>query len=196
MAGTISNNHSKIQSIAILSVLTALVAAFTVIPYTGYITYGLVDITTLHIIVITGAIVLGPAKGAILGGAWGILCLLRATAFLGIPIYNYFLNPVISVLPRILVGLFAGLVYKMLKSRMRHAMAAVISAIVGSLTNTVFVISTLLFFLYITNIELFSTYLTTLVTWVSLFNGGLELAASIIIVPAVSLPLIKLNQKH
>ncbi len=39
-------------------ILSALIIVMTVVPYTGYINYGLVEITTLHIVVAIGAVML------------------------------------------------------------------------------------------------------------------------------------------
>ena len=38
------------------AVLSALIIVMTVVPYTGYIYYGLIEITTLHIVVAIGAV--------------------------------------------------------------------------------------------------------------------------------------------
>ena len=48
-------------------ILSALIIVMTVVPYTGYINYGLVEITTLHIVVAVGAVMLGWQYGAVLG---------------------------------------------------------------------------------------------------------------------------------
>ena len=100
----------KTKSLVLAAVFSALIAVMTVVPYTGYINYGPIslEITTLHIVVILGAVCLGWKYGAILGGVWGVSCMLRA---LTNPLWYDFLNPMISLLPRIAVGLVAALVF-------------------------------------------------------------------------------------
>ena len=115
-------------------ILSALIIVMTVVPYTGYINYGLVEITTLHIVVIVGAVMLGWQYGAVLGFVWGITCMLRA---LTNPLWAPFVNPLVSLVPRVLVGIVAGLTAQGLrKIRMRSGLVAALSAAAATLTNT------------------------------------------------------------
>ena len=66
------------RSLVLTSVFIALIIVMTVIPYTGYINYGAVEITTLHLVVILGAVCLGWKAGTLLGFVWGFTCVLRA----------------------------------------------------------------------------------------------------------------------
>ena len=56
-AKTIS--HEKLRELVLTAILSALIIVMTVVPYTGYITVGVVEITTLHIVVALGACFLG-----------------------------------------------------------------------------------------------------------------------------------------
>ena len=58
-----------------LGVLSALIILLTFVPNIGYISYGVLSITIIHIPVIIGAIVMGPKSGAILGAVWGVSCI-------------------------------------------------------------------------------------------------------------------------
>ena len=104
----------KIQELTLFSVFSALVIAMTFIPFVGYITLpGSLSITTLHIIVILGALYLNNVYyGLALGGVWGVTCLIYAYTN-GTADAVIFLDPRISVLPRILVGLLVVLFYKL-----------------------------------------------------------------------------------
>ena len=55
------------RKLARAGILCALIIVMTVVPYTGYIYYGLIEITTLHIVVAVGAVLLGWEYGAVLG---------------------------------------------------------------------------------------------------------------------------------
>ena len=66
-------------SLAITAMFCAIIIALTFIPYTGYITYGLLSITTLHIPVLLGT-TLFPKRGLLFGTVWGVTCLLYALA--------------------------------------------------------------------------------------------------------------------
>lgn len=94
-----------------LAMFSALITAMTFIPYVGYITIGAsLSITTLHIPVIIGAVLLGKTSGTILGAVWGVTCLIYA-ALNGTADAVIFLNPMISVVPRIFVGLLTAVYY-------------------------------------------------------------------------------------
>ena len=102
--------RGQLFKLTLTAMFCALIIALTFIPYTGYIVYGLLSITTIHVVVIIGAVILGPWGGTILGLVWGVTCLIYA-AMNGTADAAIFLDPRISVLPRILVGLAAGWYY-------------------------------------------------------------------------------------
>ena len=162
------------------AILAALIVVMTVVPYTGYIYYGLIEITTLHIVVIIGAAMRGWRYGAFLGLVWGISCVVRA---LTNPLWAPFVNPLVSVVPRIAVGAAAGAIPAGLKRlNCKPNVCAVAAAVGGTLTNTVLVLSALkLFTPMLEGAPLFGTIYTTLIG----VNGILELVAAILLVPAV-----------
>lgn len=96
----------------------AIIIVMTAVPYTGYIEYvpGGINMTTLHIPVIIGAVFLGWKYGALLGCVWGVTCVVKAFLTPG-PGNVPFQNPMISVLPRIIVGIVAGLVFALVSGR-------------------------------------------------------------------------------
>ncbi len=96
--------------------------------------------TILHIPVIIGAVVGGPVVGMLSGFIFGISSILNDTTGL-------FANPIISVLPRILIGLTSWLVYRGLrKVNASVVVAAAGAGIVGTLTNTILVVGLLVLF--------------------------------------------------
>ena len=98
------------------SILCALVVVMTVVPYTGYISIGgVLEITTLHIVTILAGVLLGWKYGALVGGVWGLTCILRC--LIALPIYKPFgfANVFVALLPRVCVGAVAGLLFGWLK---------------------------------------------------------------------------------
>lgn len=168
------------RNLARAGILCALIIVMTVVPYTGYIYYGLIEITTLHIVVAVGAVLLGWQYGAVLGLVWGVTCMLRA---LTNPLWAPFVNPLISVVPRVLVGMVGGWVAQGLrKLKLRSGLVAGISAAAATLTNTVLVLSALkLFSTVLSGMPLFGTIYATLIG----LNGSIELVAAILLVPAI-----------
>ena len=59
-----SKRKTDTRNLVRAGILSALIIVMTVVPYTGYINYGLVEITTLHIVVAVGAVMLGWQYGA------------------------------------------------------------------------------------------------------------------------------------
>ena len=96
--------------------------------------------TILHIPVIIGSVVGGPIVGMLSGFIFGISSIMNDTTGL-------FGNPIISVLPRILIGLTSWLAYQGLKKVGASTLiAAATAGVVGTLTNTILVVGLLVAF--------------------------------------------------
>ncbi len=129
-----------VRKLTLTGLFIALIAVMTYVPYTGYISYGGISITTLHIPVIIGAMALGRFGGLILGTTWGLLNLLLAYTS-GSLEAAIFMNPLISVVPRMIDGFLIGLVADLLRGKMSTNKYSIICGVVGSLTNTILVLS-------------------------------------------------------
>ncbi|NLM10939.1 MAG: ECF transporter S component [Clostridiaceae bacterium] len=103
------------------------------------------EITLMHIPVIIGAILEGPIVGMFIGLVFGLSSLYTAVYKPG-PLTFVFLNPLVSVLPRILIGTVAYYVYfglnKILGNK-RSAISVGASAVLATTTNTVGVLGTI-----------------------------------------------------
>lgn len=198
---------SSLFKMTLTAMFCALVIALTFIPFTGYITYGLLSITTLHVVVILGAVLLGPARGTVLGGVWGVTCLIYAFMN-GTADAVIFTDPRISVIPRILVGLAAGWYYvgfKKLFERIRFSsvfkrikmdeiLAAGCTALCGTLTNTALVLTAITIFG--TGFVSLGATLTTIVDTAIALNGVVETILAVVVVPAVSRPLFGMMKRY
>lgn len=191
---------NQLLSLTLTAMFCALIIALTFIPYTGYITYGLLSITTIHVVVILGAVILGPWRGAVLGLVWGVTCLLYAMMN-GTADAVIFLDPRISVIPRLLVGFLAGWYYRgfhKLLSRLRPALgntlSAIFTGICGTLTNTVLVLSAIS--LFGTGVATLGSTLTVILQTALALNGVVETVLAAVVVPAVSAPLFQLMKRY
>lgn len=136
------NKTKKIdaRTIALLGIMTGLIILMSVVPFLGYIPLGLMDATIIHVPVIIVAIVEGPFMGGILGFIFGMTSLIKAYIAPSGALFFAFMNPVISILPRILIGVLTGYAYKALKARNSKVInksAIAISAVIGTLTNSI-----------------------------------------------------------
>ncbi len=135
------NKRPDVRRITIVGILSALTIALSLIPQIGYIIIpGLpVQITTVHIPVIIAGIIEGPFVGAFVGLIFGLSSLYQAVVT-PTPIAFAFLNPLVSVLPRIFIGVVAWYVYKganfLLKKKLQPV-AIGISATLATLANTI-----------------------------------------------------------
>ena len=94
--------------------------------------------TIMHIPAIVGAVLEGPVVGIVTGGIFGLFSMLQDTTGL-------FTNPLVSVVPRLLIGLLAWLAYRSL-GRFSTDLAAAVAGVVGTLTNTILVVGMLIAF--------------------------------------------------
>lgn len=91
--------------------------------------------TIMHVPAIIGGVLEGPIVGALVGGIFGLYSMLQDTSGL-------FKNPIVSVIPRILIGVAAYYTYAALKNRNEY-LALAMAGVVGTLTNTVLVVGAL-----------------------------------------------------
>ena len=184
--------RSSLRNMILASILCALVVVMTVVPYTGYISIGgVLEITTLHIVTILAGVLLGWKYGAIVGGVWGLTCILRC--IIALPIYKPFgfANVFVAFLPRVCVGAVAGLLFSLMKrTHVARTPSIMIAAIGGTLTNTVLVLSAMTIYCKVHGVEGYETagvytVLQSIVASLAALNGIVELLAAVIIVPAV-----------
>lgn len=113
---------AKVFRIALSALFAALLAVMAFTPL-GYIPTGAFNITLMFLPVIFGAIAIGPAAGAVLGLLFGLTSFLQAFGI------GFIIDPMASVLfeisplyytlvcfvPRIVMGLLVGLIFKGMK---------------------------------------------------------------------------------
>lgn len=137
----------RLTQIAILSVIIILMALTPL----GYLKIGPLSITFLTIPVVIGAVLLGATDGAVLGAVFGITSFAQCfgmdafgTALMSI---NPVFTAIVCIIPRILIGVFSGLVYNALsKTKLNDTVSYAVSALTGAVTNTVFFVGFLLLF--------------------------------------------------
>lgn len=189
------NRRNKTLRLALLGVLTAIIIIQTFVPFLGYIPLGVLNVTIIPVTVIVAAVVLGPKDGAIVGGVWGMIVFIRAYVAPTSPLAPFvFVNPVISVLPRILIGLLAGYAYIALtKLKMNRTLSLAISAIIGSAVNTILVLGLIFIFykeVYADFIKLDVDQVLGALMVIISTNGVLEAVFAAIVVPIIARPLL------
>jgi len=132
-------------------------------------------ITIMHIPVIIGAVLEGPLVGTIIGAIFGISSLLQAYIAPSGPFDLFFRDPLVSIFPRLFIGVAAWAVYRAVKPR-NEIVALALAAVAGTLTNTVRVLGRLVL----------RQYITPTMAWLIAFtNAPFELVTAVIITVAV-----------
>ena len=85
--------------------------------------------TIMHVPVILGGALEGPVVGTIVGLIFGIFSFIQADV-------PFFRDPLVSILPRLPIGIVAWAVFAALRSRSLD-LASAAAGVLGSLTNTV-----------------------------------------------------------
>ena len=182
-----------------LGLLSAIVWIMAFTPL-GYLKTAGLEITFIMIPVCVGAILLGPAGGAILGLEFGITSFVQC---FGLSVFGtalFSINPVftfiVCIVPRVLAGWIPGLVFRAFQ-RAHHPLKApiphVVSSLAGALSNTVFFMGALVLFFWHTeylaaiNQQLGTSNVVTFILAFIGLNGAVEIAVAMIIGPAVSI---------
>lgn len=177
-----------------------LIAILVILTQTqlGFINYGVVSITILHIPVIIGSIIMGPIYGGLLGLTFGIISMVNATLRGATPIDMMF-SPFVSglpiqsvimcIIPRIILGIVPAIFFSKLpkcihKKQFRLAVCAALSTII----HTILVLGCL-YFMFFTDMNAAQVLKNIFLTLVGI-NGILEVFSAVIISTAVCIPLL------
>ena len=206
--------QTKTLELAQTALLSALIVLLAFVPYIGYIKLPILAIqaTTIHIPVIIGSVVLGPKKGAFLGGLFGLTSLINNTTQPGITAFCFSpfieigdgmggspLALIICFVPRILCGILPYYVYNALQTRAKKKDATrkyplVAVGVAGSLTNTILVMGMIYIFFGAQYAEArniaFEAVLGVIFSVVAI-NGTIEAIIAALISAAVSTALHK-----
>jgi uncharacterized membrane protein len=98
------------------------------------------------------AIIYGPKEGMLMGFFAGVATMLRALIAPMSPFDFFFINPLVSVLPRTFIGLFAYYGYTLIKKVFKNDKIAIsLGGAIGAASNTALVM-TMLYFVYASEI--------------------------------------------
>ena len=130
-----------------LAVLTALLLLLEITGL-GYIKTPVLEFTVMQVPVILGAIILGPGAGALLGGVFGLTsfweCFGKSEFCMQLLAINPWATAVVCIVPRLLMGLCCGLIFRALAAKPRKLLPFAAASLSGALLNTVFFMSALL----------------------------------------------------
>ena len=145
------NDTRYLVSVALMAAIVILLANTPL----GMIQLPVIKATTVHIPVILGAVLLGPAAGAFLGAVFGICSMISNT--MAPTLLSFAFSPFlaecfagvlkalwISIGCRIMIGVVSGWLFILLKKlKVNTWVSLPIVGFVGSMTNTVFVMGSI-----------------------------------------------------
>ncbi|MDR3091759.1 MAG: ECF transporter S component [Clostridiales bacterium] len=201
---------SKIRKISVLGVFVAIIIIQTAVPGWGYITIGPLSITLIHITVIAGSLVYGAPVGVVLGLIWGLLSMTRAIVAPTGLLTPLMRDPLVSVVPRAVVGLapaylcgFFNFIMKPFPGgpSVKRALAYSLCGAAGAVINTVFVLGGIYLLhrgssVWARNGYPDSAAARALLLGIAVTNGVPEAISGFIIVPAIAQPLKFLDESR
>lgn len=139
------------KQLVVLAMLSGILLILSFTPL-GYLNIGPLAISLNMIPVAIGAVALGPAGGAFLGGVFGITSCLQCvgiggTSAMGVLLFE--ISPVLTIIqrliPRILAGWLSGWVYLGTKKLAGRTLAGFLTGLSAALLNTVLFMLALVF---------------------------------------------------
>lgn len=137
----IQESLSRNRKLALVGAFSALVIVLS-ITNLGFITFSpVISITILQIPVILAATLGGFTEGVFVGAVMGIMSLVKAAMSPSGVLDPLFVNPLCSVLPRILLGIVAWFVWKILNfiPKIPKTLSAAIDGFVATFCHTLMV---------------------------------------------------------
>lgn len=108
------SKYLNVRRLTIIGIFGAITAVLGMTPI-GFIPIGPTRATIMHIPVIIAAIMEGPIVGGFVGLIFGLFSIFQAVTA-PTPVSFAFINPLVSVLPRVLIGIVSYYAYKGLRT--------------------------------------------------------------------------------
>ncbi len=171
-------------------VIAGLLVAISIIldqtPF-GTLRLPIINATIAHIPTIIGGILAGPVVGFIVGVSFGLSSLMRNLTQPTSVLFFVFINPVVSVVPRALVGVLSHYGYVWTQKYMGNMLGIAAGAIIGSATNTLGVLGMMYVFYAADIVEKLdpSSTASAILTSIALAHGIPELIVAAVLTTVV-----------
>ena len=131
-----NNSSSKTRRLVLIGALGG-ISIFLGISGLGLIRLPIFSLTIMHVPVIIGALLEGPIVGIAVGLIFGLFSMYQNITAPGVTSFIFW-NPIVALIPRMLIGVVAYYSFKLLKSQIKNTgICAGVAAILGTLTNTI-----------------------------------------------------------
>lgn len=183
----------KTKLLAYNALIIAIIAVMAAVPWLGIITFPPLSATTIHVIVLIAALLLGGQSAIIASLAFGVSTMLVAMTR-GVGADVFFMNPLVSVLPRFLFGLVLLFLVKLFnKPKSMDTLTDVLVIVVGTIAHTFFVLIALFFVL-----GLPGTFIQQLSEWWAWVLGILltNTLPEVVVALLIAIPVVNVLRKR
>ncbi|MDD6258329.1 MAG: ECF transporter S component [Erysipelotrichaceae bacterium] len=195
-----NNRKKQIRRLVLAAFFVAIEIIMTVTPL-GYIPINpALSVTTMHLPVILSGMVLGPSWGAGLGLVFGLTSVIRSTMSPGLG--SLFFTPFVAwkgvngnywslltaIGPRVFLGWFSGMLFRLLNKKMQYGAAAALSAGINTFLHTVNVMGLIWIFqrgIYEQAGGALAKTFPILIGATFASNGVFEIILAVIVIPAL-----------
>lgn len=190
------NRKKRTQRLTLAAFFVAIEIVLGVTPL-GFIPVGAISITTMHLPVILAGMVLGPGYGAMTGFVFGMISMIRATMSPGLTSFCFspfitvggvsgnFWSFVIALGPRMFLGWFSGMMFRMLKKHTNDIAAASVTAAANTLIHTLLVMGLIWVFFGTEYASAAGISVGAVIVAVLASNGILEIILAAVAIPAL-----------
>ena len=191
-----TNSNSKTRRLVLIGALGG-ISIFLGISGLGLIRLPIFSLTIMHIPVIIGALLEGPVVGIAVGLIFGLFSMYQNITAPGLTSFIFW-NPIVALIPRMLIGIVAYYSFKLLKSKIKSTgVCAGIASILATLTNTIGVLG-LTYILYLDKYaqarEISRDAVAGTLLTVGLTNGIPEAIVSALITIPIVVTMLKIKR--
>lgn len=127
-----------VKSITRLGLLGAIILLQEFVPLLGNIPVGPFSLTLIGITVYVAALILGAKGGLLIGGFWGLITFIRAFTFPSSPVAPLvFTNPLISILPKLIMGGLCAWLYLVFHQHFRNSISMPLAIVLTEIVSTI-----------------------------------------------------------
>lgn len=189
-------SSSKTRRLVLIGALGG-ISIFLGVSGLGLIRLPIFSLTIMHIPVIIGALLEGPVVGISVGLIFGLFSMYQNITAPGLTSFIFW-NPIVALIPRMLIGIVAYYSFKLFKSKIKNTgVCAGIAAVLGTLTNTIGVLG-LTYILYLDKYaqarEISRDAVAGTLLTVGLTNGIPEAIVSALITIPIVVTMLKIKR--
>lgn len=198
MQQSLTTKKFNTRKLVLIGMLSG-ISMFLGLSNIGFIPLPWMKVTIMHVPAIIGGIVEGPIVGAIVGLIFGLFSVYDNITRPVSLFSPFFMNPIISIVPRVLIGIVSYYIYRFIKNKFNKENIGIgIAAAAGTITNTVGVLG-LVYIFTVNNLTIVkgidpTTIGATLLTIVGT-NCVPEIIVSILLVVPICLGLFRLYNR-